>query len=138
MPKIYYRVPDSLEDQCLRVTFSYLNDEMNLLFHLTYFKDKSLLIKKFWSSTDQLFDLLRKELHKLTGIVRDISTQKMTDMLIGILDRVIMQKHLYSNTFAVHHQQSSGKRRQQLVLLSAQHHRIRQFTLDEIIRVIIT
>ncbi|CAB4055868.1 unnamed protein product [Lepeophtheirus salmonis] len=71
MPKVLERAPKSLEDQCLRVYYDYLSDEMNLLFYLSFFKDKSILLKTYCRPVDSLFQSLECELSRLRGVLRD-------------------------------------------------------------------
>ena len=89
MPKQIKISPIKLEDQCLHVYLNYLHDEMNLIFHLKNFQDRSVLLRQYGLAPDKLYDILQSQLsNSLQGILHDIVRQKMLDILIS-------QMHLY-------------------------------------------
>ena len=74
---------------CIYLFLNYLHDEMNLIFHLKNFKDRSVLLKRHGLESDRLIARLESQLtHNLTGIVHDIVRQKMVDILISTLHSV--------------------------------------------------
>ena len=63
--------------------------EMNLIFHLKNFKDRSVLLKKHGLESETLIARLENQMtESLTGILHDIVRQKMVDMLISTLHSV--------------------------------------------------
>ena len=89
MPKQWERSPARLEDLCTYLFLNYLHDEMNLIFHLKNFKDRSVLLKRHGLESDRLIARLESQLtHNLTGILHDIVRQKMVDILISTLHSV--------------------------------------------------
>lgn len=89
MPRTIDSAPLSLEDQCVYAYLNYLHDEMNLIFHLKNYQDRSVLLKQHNLEPDQLIARLQGQLsHSLTGILHDIVRQKMVDIIISTLHNV--------------------------------------------------
>ena len=81
--------PPRLEEMCTYLFLNYLHDEMNLIFHLKNFQDRSVLLKQHGLEPDRLIARLETQLcTSLTGILHDIVRQKMVDILISTLHTV--------------------------------------------------
>ena len=94
MPKQIKISPIKLEDQCLHVYLNYLHDEMNLIFHLKNFQDRSVLLRQYGLAPDRLYDILQSQLsNSLQGILHDIVRQKMLDILISQMHLFISDMH---------------------------------------------
>ena len=89
MPPQWECNPPRLEDMCTYLFLNYLHDEMNLIFHLKNFQDRSVLLKQHGLEPDRLIARLESQMtHYLTGILHDIVRQKMVDILISTLHTV--------------------------------------------------
>ena len=89
MPRRLECAPQKLEDQCIYVYLNYLHDEMNLIFHLKNYREKSVLLKQHGLEPDFLISRLQCQLsNNLAGILQDIVRQKMVDILISTLHTV--------------------------------------------------
>ena len=79
MPRRLECAPQKLEDQCIYVYLNYLHDEMNLIFHLKNYREKSVLLKQHGLEPDFLISRLQCQLsNNLAGILQDIVRQKRT------------------------------------------------------------
>ena len=89
MPRRMECTPIKLEDQCIYVYLNYLHDEMNLIFHLKNYRERSVLLKQHGLEPDLLVNRLQTQLsNNLAGILQDIVRQKMVDILISTLHTV--------------------------------------------------
>jgi hypothetical protein len=89
MPQRMECTPLRLEDQCIYVYLNYLHDEMNLIFHLKNYQERSVLLRQHGLAPAKLIDKLQSQLsNSLTGILHDIVRQKMVNILISTLHNV--------------------------------------------------
>ena len=89
MPRRMECTPIKLEDQCIYVYLNYLHDEMNLIFHLKNYRERSVLLKQHGLEPDLLVNRMQTQLsNNLAGILQDIVRQKMVDILISTLHTV--------------------------------------------------
>ena len=73
MPRRMECTPIKLEDQCIYVYLNYLHDEMNLIFHLKNYRERSVLLKQHGLEPDLLVNRLQTQLsNNLAGILQDI------------------------------------------------------------------
>ena len=74
---------------CIYLFLNYLHDEMNLIFHLKNFRNRSVLLKQHGLEPDVLIARLQSQLtNSLTGILHDMVRQKMVNILIETLHNV--------------------------------------------------
>ena len=90
MPLQLNSSPVRLEDQCLYVYLNYLHDEVHFLYYLQNFENRSVLMAKHGLIPDLLRQSLQNQLsHRLKGILHDIVTQKMLNILISRMSKLI-------------------------------------------------
>lgn len=89
MPKRMESTPLKLEEQCIYVYLNYLHDEINLIYHLNNYRERSVLLRQHGLDPDVLIARLQNQLSSnLAGILQDIVRQKMVDILISTLHTV--------------------------------------------------